>query len=116
VDNQVKVAVNIPIYPSRNLYLFSRKKECDNALKEWQLLFSSSTKKDQQFLDFEDKKQNIIKPTYIKGGSWLLSIGFTNVLCTQFTCMTTGYASIGKYRQRFFLNSSLSCLCGKAEL
>ena len=34
VDDQVKAAENRPIYPSRNSYLFSRKKECNNALKE----------------------------------------------------------------------------------
>jgi len=30
--------------------------------------------------------------------------------------MTTGYTFIGKYQQRFFLNSSLSYSYGKAEL
>ena len=116
VDDQVKAAVNIPIHPSRNSYLFSRKKECDDALKEWQLSFSTSTKKDQQFLDFEDEKQNVIKPTYIKRGSWLPSISFTNALCAQFTHMITGHTLIGKYQQQFFPNSPLSCPCGEAEL
>jgi len=69
VDDQVKAATNIPTHPSRNLYLFSRKKECNDGLKEWQNSFSTSHKKGQQFLDFEDEKQNVIKPTYSKGGS-----------------------------------------------
>jgi len=116
VDDQVKAATNIPTHPSRNLYLFSRKKECNNALKEWQNSFSTSHKKGQQFLDFEDEKQNVIKPTYSKGGSWLPSISFTNALCTHFTCMTTGHTPIGEYRQWFFPNSPLSCPCGQAEL
>ena len=40
-----------------------------------------SKKKGQCFLDFEDEKQQVIKPTYAKGGSWLPFIGFTNLLC-----------------------------------
>ena len=67
-------------------------------------------------MDFKDEKQNIIKPTYTKGGSWLFSIGFTNVLCARFTCMITGYAPIGKYCQCFFPNEPISCLCSKSEV
>jgi len=116
VDDQVKATINIPTHPSRNSYLFNRKKECDDTLKEWQNLFSISQKKDQQFLDFEDEKQNVIKPTYSKGGSWLPSISFTNALCACFICMTTGYTPIGEYQQQFFPNSPLNCSCGQAEL
>jgi len=116
IDDQVKATENRPIYPSRNSYLFSKKKECDNTLKKWQNSFYTSQKRGQLFLDFEDKKQIVIKPMYIKGGSWLPSIGFTNALCTWFTHMTTDHAPIGEYRQRFFPNSPLSCSCGQAEL
>jgi len=116
VDDQVKAAKNRPIYPSRNLYQFNRKKECNDALKEWQNSFFTSQKKGQLFLDFEDKKQIVIKPTYTKDSSWLLAISFTNALCIHFTHMTTDHAPIGKYRQRFFPNSPLSCLCGQAKL
>jgi len=87
-NDQVKASTDQPVLPSKNLYLFSKKKECDDILKEWQTSFLTSKKKGQMFLDFEDKKQHVIKPTYAKGSSWLSSIGFTNVLCTRFTCMT----------------------------
>jgi len=115
VDEQVKVAENLPVHPSRNSFLFSRKKECDDVLKEWQTAFSSGKKKGQLFLEFEDDKQSVIKPTYSKGGSWLPSISFSNALCARFTCMTTGHAPIGEYHQRFFPNASLSCPCGQAN-
>ena len=72
-----------------------------------------SKSRGQLFLDFEDEKEHVIKPTYAKGCSRLPSIGFTNALCAHFTCMTTGHASIREYRQHFFPNSSLS---SQAEL
>jgi len=116
VDNQVKASKDEPILPSKNSHLFSKKKKYDSALKEWQDNFVTSKKRGQLFLDFEDKKQVVIKPTYAKGGSWLPSIGFTNALCAQFTRMATGHAPIGEYQQRFFPNSSLRCPCGTADI
>jgi len=68
------------------------------------------------FLNFEDEKEKVIKPTYTKGGSWLSIIGFTNSLCARFTRMTTGHAPIREYRQRFFLHLPTSCPCGKAKV
>jgi len=98
------------------LHLFSRKKECNNILHEWQESFTDNPKKGQYFLSFENEKQQVIKPTYAKGGSWLPFIGFTNSLCARFTHMTTGHAPIGEYRQRFFPHLPTSCLCGEAEV
>jgi len=80
------------------------------------MAFTNSLKKDYYFLNFEDKKQRVIKPTYTKGGLWLLIIGFTNLLCAHFTHITTGHTSIREYKQRFFLHLPTSCLCGEAEV
>jgi len=55
---------SIPTFPSKDSYLFSQKKECNNILCEWQTLFANSLKKGHYFLNFEDKKQIVIKPTY----------------------------------------------------
>jgi len=35
VNNQVKAFNGTPTCPSKNLYLFSRKKKCGSTLKEW---------------------------------------------------------------------------------
>jgi len=91
VNDQVKAAVNTPTLSNRCSYLFSKKKEYNNILKEWQTSFATSQKKSQLFLDFEDEEEHIIKPTYAKGGSWLSYIRFTNSLCAQFTHMITGH-------------------------
>jgi len=116
IDDQVKADNCTPAFPSKELHLFSRKKECDNILHKWQESFTTNPKKGQCFLDFEDENQKIIKPTYAKGSLWLPFIGFTNSLCACFTRMTTGHAPIGEYRQRFFPHLPTNCSCGEAEV
>jgi len=69
VDNQVKVSAYIPTFPSKESYLFSKKKKYNNTLCEWQILFANNLKKGHYFLNFEDEKERVIKPTYAKGGS-----------------------------------------------
>jgi len=69
------------MFPSKELHLFSRKKEYNNILYEWQTSFANSLKKGYYFLNFKDEKQQVIKPTDAKGSLWLPVIGFTNSLC-----------------------------------
>jgi len=116
VNDQVKANACVPTFSSKDSHLFSQKKEYDNILCEWQTLFANSLKKGHYFLNFEDKKQRVIKPTYAKGSSWLLVIEFTSALCACFTHMTTEHAAIGEYRQRFFPHLPTSCPCGEAEV
>jgi len=71
VDDQVKASSCAPTFPSKESHLFSRKKECDNILCEWQTNFAKSLKKGHYFLKFEDEKEKVIEPTYAKGDSWL---------------------------------------------
>ena len=61
--------------------------------------FTNSLKKDYYFLNFENKKQRVIKLTYTKGRLWLPIIGFTNSLYAYFIYMTTSHAPIREYRQ-----------------
>ena len=68
VDNQVKVNICVLIFPSKDLHLFSKKKECDDIFCKWQISFTNSLKKGHYFLNFEDKKKRVIKPMYTKGG------------------------------------------------
>ena len=116
VDELVKEDSNIPVLPSKDLYLFSKKKECDNLLKELQTSFQTNKNRGQLFLDFEDDKERVIKPTYTEGGLWLPIIGTTNSICARFTRMTVGHAPISKYRQHFFPNSPINCPCSQAEV
>ena len=45
VDDQIKAGKCIPTFPSKELHLFNRKKECDNILHEWQEFFADNPKK-----------------------------------------------------------------------
>ena len=56
VNDQVKASECPPVFSSKDLHLFSRKKEYNSILHEWQEFFANSIKKDQYFLNFEDKK------------------------------------------------------------
>jgi len=57
IDEQVKANTCVSTFPSKDSYLFSQKKECDNILYEWQTSFANSFKKGHYFLNFEDEKQ-----------------------------------------------------------
>jgi len=78
VDDQVKANTCNPTLSSKKSYLFSKKKKYNNIFCKWQMSFTNSLKNGYYFLNFEDKKQRVIKPTYTKGSSWLSIIGFTN--------------------------------------
>jgi len=112
INDQVKASNFILTIPCKHSHLFSKKKECDDILQDWQKSFLTSLKKGHYFLNFEDEKQITIKSTYAKGSSWLPFVGFTNSLCAHFTHMTTGHAPIGEYCQRLFSQSQVSCPCG----
>jgi len=116
VDKETKSSHTTPILPEKNLFLFSKKKECDLILESWQQSFKDSKKKGQLFLEFKDDNEKVLKPTYSKGGSWLLYIGISNSVCARFTCMMLGHAPIGEYRQRFFPNTPIHCPCEEADV
>ena len=64
--------------------------------------FQASDYKGNHFLDLLDNDYLSIKPTYIKGGTWLKLIGYSNSLCVRMTRAITNHTSIGKYHPRFF--------------
>ena len=69
IDDQVKASSCTLTFPSKESYLFSKKKECDITLCKWQMSFANSLKKGYYFLNFENEKERVIKPTYTKRGS-----------------------------------------------
>ena len=116
VDKEAKSSHPPPTLLDKNLFLLSKKKECDLTLELWQKSFKDSKKKGQLFLDFEDDNERVIKLTYAKGGLWLPYIGISNSICVRFTRMMLGHAPIGEYQQRFFPNAAFHCLCGEADV
>jgi len=81
---------------------FDKESESDNILNTWKMTFQASDLKGKQFLNRLDGDNNIIEPSYVKGGSWLKSFSHSNSLCVQAIRAITNHAPIGKYRLRFF--------------
>jgi len=80
------------------------------------MFFKNSPYKRNNFLNTYDNNDHIIFPTYTKGGGWLNTISISNSLCTSATRLITNYASIDKYRIRFFPDKTNSCVCNNNQL
>ena len=64
VDNDTKKFNLIPISPSKTLWDFSEKEECDNIIRNWQMTFQASDLRGKQFLDLLDDNFHSIEPSY----------------------------------------------------
>ena len=76
------------------------------------MTFQASDLKGKQFLDLLDDSNNIIKPSYIKGGSWLKVFDHSNSLYVYALRAITNHAPIGKYKFRFFPRKEFKYPCG----
>ena len=61
------------------------------------MMFQASDDKGRNFLNLLDDNLNIIKPIYLKGGSWLKYFGHCNSLCARVTRAIVNHAPIGEY-------------------
>ena len=71
--------------------------------------FQTSDLKGNQFLDLFNNDNNIIEPSYVKGGLWLKTFDHSNSLCTCATRAITNHTPISKYRLRFFPREKFKC-------
>ena len=101
------------LYPCKNSWEFSKKRESDDILNIWKITFQASNLKGNQFLDLLDNNNNIIELSYAKGGSWLKAIGHLNSLCVWATRAITNHAPAGEYRLRFFPREKFKCPYGQ---
>jgi len=81
VDNETEAFNPMPLFPSKMSWDFSKKIECDDILNIWKMTFQALDLKEKQFLDLLNENNNIIEPSYTKGGSWLKIFGHSNSLC-----------------------------------
>ena len=111
VNKETKTFNPTPLYPCKTSWDFSKKSEGNNILKVWKMMFQASNLKGNQFLDLLDNDNNIIEPSYVKGGSWLKTFGHSNSLCACTTRAITNHTPISEYRLRFFPREEFKCLC-----
>jgi len=111
VDKETKTFNPTPLYPCKISWDFSKKSESNDILKVWKMMFQASDLKGNQFLNLLDNDNNIIKPSYVKGGLWLKTFSHSNSLYVHATRAITNHAPISKYRLRFFPREEFKCLC-----
>jgi len=111
VDIETKLFNLIPLLPNKNSWDFSKRSECNNIIDKWEMTFQVSDLKSRNFLELVDS-DNILEPTYSKGGIWLQFIGHSNMLCMRATRTITNHAPIGEYCLCFFPREEFSCPCG----
>ena len=75
------------------------------------MMFQALDLKEKQFLDLLNNNNNIIKPSYVKEGSWLKTFSYLNFLCTHTTRAINNHTPIGEYRLRFFPRKEFKCPC-----
>ena len=99
------------LYLCKNSWEFSKKRESNDILNIWKIMFQASNLKGNQFLDLLNNNNNIIKLSYAKRGLWFKAIGHLNSLYVQATRAITKHAPAGKYRLRFFPREEFKCFC-----
>lgn len=72
--------------------------------------------KENHFLDLLDDNYLLVKPTCIKGRSWLKLVGYSNSLCTRAIRVITNHALIGEYQLQFFPRENFNCLYGNYSI
>ena len=75
------------------------------------MTFQALDGKGRHFLDLVDDNFNVIEPSYTKGGPWLQSFGYSNMLCVYTMRAITNHTLIGKYWLRFFPKEEFKCSC-----
>ena len=112
VDKNTKSFGPVLLLLCKWLWDFSKKSECNDIIKTWKIIFQASDSKEKHFLDLVDSNDNLIKPSYIRRGSWLKFFTYSNSLCTRASRAITNHALISEYRIRFFPREDFSYLCG----
>ena len=99
------------LYSCKISWDYSKKKKCDNIIKEWQQNFKNLKLKRRNFLELLHNYCSEMKPSYMKGGPWIESFRFSNLLCARATHAIINHALIVEYWLHFFLREEFSCLC-----
>jgi len=61
------------------------------------MTFQASDDKGRNFLELLDDENNLLEPTYSKGGTWLKYFGYSNLLCARAIRAIINYTLISEY-------------------
>jgi len=82
------------------------------ALAAWSELATQPGYIGRNFFQLEWLDGKPLRPTTVKGGPWLASVGDNVTLTTQLTRCLTRHAPIGEYYSRFNIDKPSRCDCG----
>jgi len=68
VNTETKSFRPTSIFLSKCSWYFSKKIECNDLVNKWKMTFQASDLKSTHFLDLIDGDNNLLKPSYIRGG------------------------------------------------
>jgi len=97
VDKDSKSFNLQPILLSKLFWDYYKKIDSNNIINLWKMTFQALDGKGRHFLDLVDDSCVDIKPSYIKGGSWLQSFSYSNLLCARATRAITNHTLIEEY-------------------
>jgi len=83
-----------------------------SALAAWSELATQPGYIGRNFFQLERLDGKPLRPTTVKGGPWLASVGDDVALTARLTRCLTGHAPIGEYYSRFNIDESPRCDCG----
>ena len=109
VDKETKKFNLIPVFSYKVSWNFNKKEECNNIIRNWQII-SQTLDKGNHFIELLDDNFNIIIPIYTEGSSWIIYFGHLNFLYIRATRAIINHAPIGEYHLRFFPRENFSCL------
>ena len=107
VDVKTKLFYPILLFPSKTFWDFSKKQKCNDLVNRWKIIFQVLDLKSKHFLDLINSNENIIEPSYIKGGLWLKHFDYSNLLYARASKAITNHAITGEFR--FFPREEFSC-------
>jgi len=75
IDKETKKFNLTYIFSYKSSLDFSKKEECDDIIKNWQITFQALDSKENHFLDLLDDNYLLIKLTYMKNSLWFNQVG-----------------------------------------
>jgi len=112
INKDTKCLHQTPLLLCKSSWDFSRKREYEDIICNWKMIFQASDQKGRQFLELVDSNNNLIKMSYTNGGLWLKLIGHSNSLCTRAIRAITNHTPTGEYRLHFFPKEEIKYPCG----
>ncbi|TFK16366.1 hypothetical protein FA15DRAFT_711921 [Coprinopsis marcescibilis] len=84
-----------------------------SCIDSWISEFQHASYRGKHFLQMGDMRDRPLKPSTLKGGTWLSFTASESIATTaRMARCILGHAPLGEYRARFNINGEIQCRCG----